>query len=623
MTSRRIALNALAIATALTAFAAPASAQRIDHIVAFGDSYADDNNIIQYLLASPFVSAGTKAQLQQTFPTGRFSGGTNYVDTLSQLLNAPVDNFALGGALANNASTFGFPLGFTTEVNSFLAGGGSATGILFPTVSPSFSEGDLLTLSIGGNDGRVYQQSGGSLAGAPAAGVVAAASATANLNLLVGAGAPTISYLAVNTATAPEVANDPNPANAVAVRNAFSNSFNSSFRQTLAGYAANGVTVHYLDGGLLATQVGNNLSAYGFTGLVCPANATCIASDAAARGYLFYVDGLHLTSHGFEVVAQYIAAQLEAPLTFQAASDNSLDVAHQWGRTLTSRMDLVAPRDGDQPEGVHAYIVGDTAVRTVNAGPANEQFRSATRGVTAGVEFGFGSGLVGVAANYSSPRINFGNDRADARGRTVQVGGYASFGVAGLFGQGYIGAGRDRLDLERDGVVTNLTASPHGNHVVGGIKGGYLVPLGAVRIGPVIGLDYARAKLDGYTESGDPVLTLNVDKVSYKSLRGSLGAEVRGDFGGNGVQVRPYLAVTAEKDFKGDGRTFTFSQTSAPEIVNTFAVEDGSKHIYGRLTAGGSARILDNLGLDVSLSTTQGKDQGNETSAHLGFRVGF
>ena len=95
-----------------------------------------------------------------------------------------------------------------------------------------------------------------------------------------------------------------------------------------------------------------------------------------------------------------------------------------------------------------------------------------------------------------------------------------------LFGQAYVGYGRDRNRITRTGVVDDLSASPNGNHVTAGAKGGYLMPLGAARIGPMVALDYARAKVDGYTESGDPVLTLNVSGQSVKSLTGQLGLEV-------------------------------------------------------------------------------------------------
>jgi outer membrane autotransporter protein len=168
-----------------------------------------------------------------------------------------------------------------------------------------------------------------------------------------------------------------------------------------------------------------------------------------------------------------------------------------------------------------------------------------------------------------------------------------------------------------------MEADPKGDHFIAGAKGGYLFPLGAVRVGPVIGLDYAKAKVDSYTETGDPALTLDVDSLTYTSLRGSLGLEVRGDFAGGGVQLRPYAAAVVEKDFTGDARTVRFAQTSAPTIVNSFVLEDASKSAYGRITGGFSAAIFSTVSLDAGASTTIGKDQGEETSAQVGLRFGF
>jgi outer membrane autotransporter protein len=147
--------------------------------------------------------------------------------------------------------------------------------------------------------------------------------------------------------------------------------------------------------------------------------------------------------------------------------------------------------------------------------------------------------------------------------------------------------------------------------------------LGDVRLGPVVGLDYARVKVDGYTESGDPALTLNVGSTRYNSLRGNAGLEVRGDFASGGIQFRPFLALVAEKELSGGGRDVNFAQTSAPTIVNNFEFENVSRKIYGRGTVGASARIFTGIHLDAGISMTAGKDQGNETSGHFGLKASF
>ena len=615
MTKCRLLALSLLAASALTA--TPAAAQRIEHIVAFGDSYADDGNAFQL--------AGIDPATTVIYTTGRVSGGTNYVDTLGDLLGVGIDNFAIGGAKTDNTNTSGPLPGFTFEVTNFLGIGPQHPA--FPSYGPTFDEDDLVTVSIGGNDARQFQQLGGTLAGAPAAAAVAVTNATNNLNLLVDAGAQNISFLAGDTGRLPEIAGDPA---AQAIRSAFSNSFNTGMQSTLAGYASDGVIVHYLDLNAVLDNIIANPTAYGITnGLVCPhfpgfgpppGSTACVIN---AGGYLFYGDLLHLTSDGFEIVGRYIAAQLTAPLVLQAPSDLGLDVAHQFGRTLTSRMDTGAPRDGDTSDGLNFFLAGDGFTSKHEDGLTNLNFRSSGLGATAGVEYGFGTGVVGIAANYSKARANFTSDAADVDGRSLQLGGYGAFAIAGGFVEAYAGYGWDDHDLERAGVVEGMEADTDGNHVIAGAKAGYLMPLGSVRVGPVAGLDYAKAKVDGYTESGDPALTLNVDSLNYSSLRGSLGVELRGDFAGGGVQLRPYAAAMVEKDFTGDGRTVRFAQTSAPTIVNSFELEDASKKAYGRFTGGFSAAIFSTVSLEVSGSATIGKDHGNETSANVGVRIGL
>ena len=146
-TCRRLAFAALT-ATAFTALASPASAQQIDRIVTFGDSYADDGNFFQLLGINPATT--------QIYTSGRFSGTTNYVDTLSDILGVPAENFAIGGAMAQtfpggatNTSCLSIPascpLGFTYEVDQFFNVGTQSSA--FPNSTPSFDEGDLLTVS--------------------------------------------------------------------------------------------------------------------------------------------------------------------------------------------------------------------------------------------------------------------------------------------------------------------------------------------------------------------------------------------------------------------------------------------------------------------------------------------
>ncbi|HEU5432977.1 MAG TPA: autotransporter domain-containing protein, partial [Thermomicrobiales bacterium] len=348
---------------------------------------------------------------------------------------------------------------------------------VFPNASTTLTRSDLLAISIGGNDARFFQQAGGTLALAPAAGTAAAAGTAVQLDRLVAQGHPTISFLALNAAIAPEVANDPA---AQQIRGAFANAYFGSLQNTLAGYAANGSIVHYLDAQVLGAQVAANPAAYGITkGLVCPAfpDPTCLIDS---NGYLFYGDGLHLTSQGFAIVARYVARQLAAPLTLQAPSSLGVETARQFGRTLSTRSDIYGR--GGAASGLTVFAVGDYFSSDVGETAQNSAFTMSGGGGTIGAEFGLPMAVVGVAANYSKPRLRFGNGAASVDTRSWQLGAYGSVAAGPIFGQAYLGYGRDRNDLTRTGVISDLTASPDGHHVTAGAKAGYLMPFGPLSI---------------------------------------------------------------------------------------------------------------------------------------------
>ena len=636
MSSRLVRSLVSVSVLALAALPSPAAAQQIDRIVAFGDSYADTGIGTSVMLSDPLAPPPLKGLLSQLYSTGRFSGGTVYVDTLADILNVPVENYAVAGAVAgtfpvpfgtgtsNNTNcgpgtTAGSPaicpLGFNYEVNQFLGIG--AQNPLFPAgTGTTFDENDLLVVSIGANDARYYQQFYSAFPAQPfIAGSIAGA--TAGLDQLVAAGAPTISFLAGDTGRLPEVAGDPA---AAALRSSYSAAFNTGLQSVLAGYAEDGVTVHYLDLNLIGDQIIANPAAYGLTSAgACPASeaARCVTDASFVNQYLFYVDGLHLTSAGFAIVARYVAAQLDAPLSLQAPSDLGLDTARQWGRTLLTRVDLNGR--GDHGSGLRLFAVADNFNRDVGQSDTNAKFDIDGVGGTLGGEYGFGNGVVGVAANYTKPRVRFGNESAKVDGHTWQVGAYGGMIFNGFFGQAYAGYGNDRPKIERVGVVEDMDARPDGSHVTAGVKAGYLLPVWRVRVGPVVALDYARAKVDGYTEDGDPVLTLSVSKQSFKSLAGQVGIEGRTEFIDG---VHSFASIVAEREMSGDGRLIHFSQTSAPTIVNSWNVER-EKETYGRMISGSSFDLWEGSTLNVALSRTFGREGGQEFGGQLGFKMGF
>ena len=381
-----------ALSMAALVAAIPASAQRVSRIVAFGDSYADDGNLFELLgIPRPLI-----------YGNGRFSDGTNFVDTMALLLGTPVDNFAIGGAFTGNGNINGPGIpGFVTEWQSYLAGGGPAA---FPRVSGSFGPNDLVVVSIGGNDARAYERSlglnptaaqiAGLIAGVPAQATQRVTEATAGLNALVNAGARNITFLAGDVGRLPEVAGLP----VAAVGSAYATAFNSGMQAPLAALASQGVIVNYLDLNLIGDQVQANLAAFGLDSAgACPVACVTTNTELLSR-YLFYVDQVHLTSAGFAIVGRYAVRQLEAPLHLEAQAEVGLQAASAFGTTLLGRLDLSAARNGTESRGLNFYVSGNTASADRADTLQSLGYDMDTFGATAGAEYDMGG------ARSSAPR---------------------------------------------------------------------------------------------------------------------------------------------------------------------------------------------------------------------------
>jgi uncharacterized protein YhjY with autotransporter beta-barrel domain/phospholipase/lecithinase/hemolysin len=616
----RLAAKYLCAAAAVTvaAFAAaPASAQRVDRIVAFGDSYADDGNLFE-LLGIPRPPA---------YASGRFSNGTNFVDTMAQILAVPVDNFAIGGAFTGNGNINGPGIpGFVTEYSSFLAGGGPAA---FPRVSGTFGPNDLAVISIGGNDARAYERSLGLaptsaqiaslIAGVPAQAAIRVNEAMVGINALTNAGARNITFLVGDVGRLPEVVGLP----VAQVGTAYATAFNTGIQSRLAQTAANGVIVNYLDLSQIGNVVEKNLGAFGLTSAgACPV-AACVVDQTLANQYLFYVDQVHLTSAGFAIVGKYAVRQLEAPLHFQAQTDLGLQAATSFGQTMSGRLDLSSARAGGDRSGLGFYISANAASRSVADGNRNLGYSLDTFGVTAGAEYDAGGVVFGAALNHSRPDADMTGASGGARARAWQAGAYAGWSAGGAFVQAHAGYGWLDYRTRRDAVIDEISGKTDGTAVTAGAKAGFLMGMGGLRIGPVVGVHYAKVEMDGYTETGDPVLTLNVGEQDVKALVGSAGLEARGTFDSGGLAIAPYASLTAEKDLEGDGRAIRYAGTASPGIINTFVLEDRSKEVHGRLTAGANLALGGAVSLQVQGSTSIARDGGNDIAGFAALKVGF
>jgi outer membrane lipase/esterase len=600
-------------------------------IQAFGDSYADIGNL--------FKITGGIGQFP-LYPTGRFSGGTNFVDTTSALLGIPQQNFAIGGAKTDGNTVLGPIGGFVQEVQSFLAAG--------QKIAPT----DLVEISIGGNDARQYYQTGGTLAGVPAAAATSANNAmngtngmNDGINALVGAGARTIVFTVGDVSKLPEATGNPN----APVGSAYSQTYNNLMQIALAGVARSGVRVEYIDTGLLGTLIQANPGRYGFTNTgACP--LACIGNPALQNQFLFYVDGIHLTSHGFAVLGEYIVNRLNAPLTFAPQGDVATISAMGFASTLFGKLDLFRETYGFAHAAMNAYgadmrapytkapplppiavspwsfyMQGNGGISDRQATVASNGFNLDSVGGTIGVEYRINANsFVGSAFDYSNPKARLFGNAGTTDANSYQLGFYGGWANAHFFAQGLATIGHQDYRNTRPGVVDTITSNPDGTTFVVAGKAGYLFDAGSAQVGPIGGLAYAHARVNGYTEAGDPVLTLAVGSQTAETLIGSVGVQFRTPFAVNGWIFNPYLNLTVEDDFIGNGRLIQFSATSAPVIVNNWSIPNGtSQNVYGRIAAGFVAPVWNNVAFTANVSRTFGHQGGDDFYGTGGFKVSF
>jgi outer membrane lipase/esterase len=479
------------------------------------------------------------------------------------------------------------------------------------------------------------------LAGVNGAATVSANQAMAGVNALVGAGARNIVFTVGDVSQLPEAFGNPN----AAVGSAYSQSYNAQMQAALAAIARNGVRVELVDVALIGNLIKANPSRYGVANVgACP--LTCIGNPALQNQFLFYFDGIHLTSLGFTILGEYIVNRLNAPLTLPAQGDLGMSSAMGFASTLFGKLDNFRETSLSSAMNSYAaytkvpyvkapipvaanpwsfYMLGNGAYSDRHATVASNGFNLDSVGGTAGIEYRINNNaFVGGAFDYSNPKAKFFNNAGTTEANAYQFGAYGAWANAHFFAQGLATFGWQNYRNSRPGVVDTITSNPDGTSFVAAGKVGYLFDVGRSQIGPIGGLTYARAKVNAYTEAGDPVLTLNVGQQTAETLIGSVGAQFRFPFLVFGRMINPYVNLTMDDDFIGNGRIIQFGATSAPLIVNNWMVPNAtSQHVYGRVAAGVVAPVTNTIALTANVSQTFARQGGNDFYGNGGLKISF
>ncbi len=484
---RGAALAALTMA-ATTAVASAAQAQTYNRLVVFGDSLSDNGNL--------YLATGGAQPPSPPYYQGRFSTGPVFTELLG--FNAtnfmgPVTgsiNYAFGGARTDAVQTA--PLAMRLQLASYLSRGGT------------FGPNDLVSVLGGANNIFQGLPAAGASANPQGAIVPVTTAAAADINIMVntiaGAGAGTI--LVTNLpklSLTPQFRNTP----AGALADFAAGNFNDQLRAGLFTTAAArpGTNIIMMDLFKVGDSIAANPGAFGITNVTQSCLNTSTGQLCNDPGY-FYLDGVHPTARGHQVIATLANDYLYYGDTGAQSAVHGETAFRHREDSLDSATESFSGRE--------AWEAG-TAIKI---GGSYDQTNTDSRGVVGEHESeGYGARMAlesgterlrfGVAGGYRHAAVEGGSQTFTVETMSLDV--YAGFRSGNVFASVAGGlAADDFSNVERMTFVGPIMHIADYEGSSRGVRGqaGVWMDMGGLAISPRVAVTWAETELDGYAEQG-------------------------------------------------------------------------------------------------------------------------
>jgi len=612
----------------------------------FGDSLVDNGNMPKL--------TGLNQPPSPPYFRNRFSNGPTFAEYLPSLLhlNASVGtaygtgyDLAVGGA-ESGSKNFGNPLlpGLSTEIDIFTA------------LGRRFGSRDLVVNWAGADDyfDLASQIQAGTLplSQLQTAGALAVAQTTANLataaERFAELGARQMVFINL-----PDLGKTPgfnrNPILSAAASQ-LTDAHNQLLETNLARiHALTGANIFLLDAHLAFNEILANPAKFGFSNVTDAAinSGLAFAPQQVQNTHLFW-DTVHPTTAGHLLLAKYIANMVEAPTTLASQTQLMAYGSSSFADLIYTQMGPYAPPVTEPVAAAPAEMAGKKSVVTppnviaapdkrfevflladYRQGQREDRYNSVgfdyyTGNVALGAQYRFNdritAGLLfGYGYNKADRNANQGHVSVDA----YQVGGFLNFYGPNWFLGALAAYGYDEYDSKRPGILHDtLRGQPSGWTAEVGAKGGYFWNFGHLSIGPIASLTFVNVDVDGYSETGDPVLTQAVNHRSVQDLYGAAGLQIGYDIKLGGVTLQPYVNAQYEREFLGDGKTLVSRFTSQRALQINTTVQDSSQD-YGRIGGGINARFSESISARIAADAVVGRDDGYEYTIDAGIGFAF
>lgn len=375
----------------------------------------------------------------------------------------------------------------------------------------------------------------------------------------------------------------------------------------------------------LATD--QNLTATCFSGNGCTENARYgIHSATPDPSKLIYNDGVHPTEAGQRLIADYAYSLLAAPWEITLLPEMAQG-------TLRAHQDEL--RNQWQADWENWQGVGQWRA-IVAAGGQHQDFDSQRSGASAdgnGFNLNIGGSYrldeawrVGVLAGAYRQKLEAGSNDSDYKLNTYLGTAFVQYQQNRWWADAAATAGH--LDYDNLKRKFDLGANERGEK---GDTSGDILAFSA-RLGydiaqqagspwhlsPFISADYARAKVDGYSEDGSDSTALTFDEQKRTSRR--LGIGLQGKYQIT-QQTQVFGEIAHEKEYEDDTQKLTMALNSLPD--NNYTLEGYTPQTnLNRLNLGVSHKLTQDLALRASYNIRKDDDftqQGINVGVSLDF----
>lgn len=274
------------------------------------------------------------------------------------------------------------------------------------------------------------------------------------------------------------------------------------------------------------------------------ANAAATPSQRAAAAALDVSAGLNADLDQ----ALFAMAVLPAAAQAAAVADLGGDTIYAQGRQPAEGMqglqETIFQRVQDgvpeaQGFGVFGALDAQWGRRDSRDGQAGSRIRR--QSILAGVQYAWASGqAAGLAIGYVDGEDKFRNGGGETEAKTTSIQAFVTVGE-GVRMTAVAGYGKAGLDTRRNlpGLARIARASPDAKiwAAAGKVSAPWQVGTN-MTLSPYAQLDFQRARVDSYVESGAGALGLVVPKHSYETSAGELGATLALPFGAGSARLQ-------------------------------------------------------------------------------------